>query len=430
MGTKRAVAGAGLSVGALLALGVAAEASALEVDQLADNTSSPSPCDPATELDCTLRGALLTANIASGAQTITFKSGLSGTISLLKGQIPIHGTATIIGPGADRVTVDANHSSRIFDVTTAGRALGISGLSLVNGKVGDLELGGAIQINAGSGPVTISQSSLRSNEAGSSGGAIHADSNELVISNSTLSGNVSGGNGGAIDTFDPSSIATCTSKTTIVNSTISGNSAAFEGGGFSATCLYNSPPRNEIQNSTVAGNSAGVSEGGVGGTGSQYYHSTFLRNSIVADNTAPIAPDVEYYSTRTTFSLIEHPPAGFGATEDNLLNIDPQLGPLAANGGPTMTQKPAAGSPVIDQGRNIGVFGGPITDQRGSLRPFDVPALAQPPAGDGADMGAVELTLAEATPPVITPPPPTAKKKCKKHRKLKKGKCVKKKHKK
>lgn len=56
---------------------------------------------------------------------------------------------------------------------------------------------------------------------------------------------------------------------------------------------------------------------------------------------------------------------------------DPKLGPLADNGGPTLTMSPLAISPAIDFGDSSGA---PNCDQRGRFRPF----------GDGVDMGAVE----------------------------------------
>ncbi|MDQ2677077.1 MAG: calcium-binding protein, partial [Actinomycetota bacterium] len=52
------------------------------------------------------------------------------------------------------------------------------------------------------------------------------------------------------------------------------------------------------------------------------------------------------------------------------------LGPLADNGGRTLTMKPAAGSPVIDAGGNDC----PPADQRGRPRP----------RGEACDVGAVE----------------------------------------
>ena len=61
----------------------------------------------------------------------------------------------------------------------------------------------------------------------------------------------------------------------------------------------------------------------------------------------------------------------------NLTGVDPRLGPLADNGGPTQTMLPAAGSPVI----NAGTSNALATDQRGAPRT----------SGGGTDIGAVEL---------------------------------------
>ena len=68
---------------------------------------------------------------------------------------------------------------------------------------------------------------------------------------------------------------------------------------------------------------------------------------------------------------------------------DPLLGPLAANGGPTMTHAPVADSPAVNAGSNSQ---GLVTDQRGSTYSRVV--------GGSADIGAVELqTTATVHPP-------------------------------
>ncbi len=63
----------------------------------------------------------------------------------------------------------------------------------------------------------------------------------------------------------------------------------------------------------------------------------------------------------------------------SLNNTDPKLGPLANNGGPTLTMALLPGSPAIDAGDNAAA---PATDQRGIPRPV----------GSFSDIGAYEFT--------------------------------------
>jgi hypothetical protein len=60
---------------------------------------------------------------------------------------------------------------------------------------------------------------------------------------------------------------------------------------------------------------------------------------------------------------------------------------LRDNGGPTLTMALLAGSPAIDAGVSAGL----TTDQRGRLRPFDLPYQINLPGSDGSDIGAFEL---------------------------------------
>lgn len=66
--------------------------------------------------------------------------------------------------------------------------------------------------------------------------------------------------------------------------------------------------------------------------------------------------------------------------------IDPLLGPLQMNGGPTATHALLPGSPAIDQGNSFGIH----FDQRHDKRPF-VFSTIPAPGGDGSDIGAFEL---------------------------------------
>ena len=66
--------------------------------------------------------------------------------------------------------------------------------------------------------------------------------------------------------------------------------------------------------------------------------------------------------------------------------INPMLGPLQNNGGPTLTRALLSGSPAIDKGHSSGL----ATDQRGFPRTFDQPMIPNATGGDGTDIGAVE----------------------------------------
>jgi hypothetical protein len=71
----------------------------------------------------------------------------------------------------------------------------------------------------------------------------------------------------------------------------------------------------------------------------------------------------------------------------DLLNVNPQLGPLHDNGGRTPTHALLATSPAIDAGGPSGQS----LDQRGQPRSIDNPAIQNAPGSDGTDIGAVEV---------------------------------------
>lgn len=84
-------------------------------------------------------------------------------------------------------------------------------------------------------------------------------------------------------------------------------------------------------------------------------HATInVRNSIIAGNDAgQEGANIE---------------GGVNLIGTNLVDVDPLLGPLADNGGPTLTHSPSPGSPAIDSGDNANAA---ATDQRGSVRVLD-----------------------------------------------------------
>jgi hypothetical protein len=88
-----------------------------------------------------------------------------------------------------------------------------------------------------------------------------------------------------------------------------------------------------------------------------------LKDTIVAGNTAFLGPDVYGNLGSQGHNLIGNPQDMTGWVTSDLLHVNPMLGPLADNGGPTPTMALLPGSPAIDAGNNAGA---PMWDQRGA----------------------------------------------------------------
>ncbi len=94
------------------------------------------------------------ANADSSADTITFQSGLTGTLTLSNGALPLNNQngITIQGPGASAITIDGNNASQVFSVNRAEANLSsmdsIDGLTITHGSSGSSP-GGAIGMTTG-----------------------------------------------------------------------------------------------------------------------------------------------------------------------------------------------------------------------------------------------------------------------------------------
>lgn len=211
--------------------------------------------------------------------------------------------------------------------------------SLVSGGNGDLGSGVYLQ----GGTHLIRRTTLASNGAlFGTGAGITIFSGELDLEESTVSGNSGGGLylvGGAV--------------VRVVNSTISGNVQALRGGGADVT-----DATLNLRLTTVSGNT------GTDGNLSVYGGTINLDHTIVANGT-PQDLFRDSGTINAVYSLVEAPGAAINGTNDhNLFGVDPKLGPLADNGGPTETHALLPGSPAINVGDPL-IPDPPPTDQRG-----------------------------------------------------------------
>ncbi|HBJ34421.1 MAG TPA: hypothetical protein DDZ51_06580 [Planctomycetaceae bacterium] len=228
--------------------------------------------------------------------------------------------------------------------------------------------GGAI--NATGGTLTITESSFIDNQASAGGGAIDLTTgNSASVLGSTLSGNSAVGDGGAIRNAG--------ANLNIGNSTVSGNEAFRGGGIFTGPASGSGATLVSVHNTIVenrADSGGGIFHGG--GTST-------LSNSIVALNEAGSGPDVGNGVSSGGGNLIGSNAGGGGFVSSDAVGtsqwpLDPKIGPLADNGGPTQTHALRRSSPAIDGGVGVSGFG---TDQRGKPRP----------AGAARDIGSYEV---------------------------------------
>jgi uncharacterized repeat protein (TIGR01451 family)/CSLREA domain-containing protein len=262
--------------------------------------------------------------------------------------------------------------------------------------------GGGISNYGNYDPATleITDSTIADNRADTGGGVANRSYDSvtaLSISRSTLSGNEAL-NGGAISNRAIQYYAeTAASNLTIVGSTISGNTANVSGGGIANESDFGATASLEIASSTIANNTAVSGDGGGIASESSPDVNLTIRSVILAGNSAGgEGPDLSSDVTTALFSLIESP-LGHSLIDGltgNLVGEEAGLGPLQANGGPTLTHLPLLDSPVIDQGSNSELEFG---DQRGSAfaRTVDDPSILN--ARDGTDIGAVEFGAVAAT---------------------------------
>jgi len=339
-----------------------------------------------------ISGANSPVSISAGAtvsvSNLTFSNGAASNYG---GVVSNSGTLTLTKCIFTNNAVDANHTSWVGTVSNqnnltvancsftgntvsvanyGGGAISSNGILTVKSTVfnGNASSEGAI---SASGTLTVENCGFSKNNPG----AVYVDSGFATIQGSAFDTNISSGSGGALRINQATNVA-------VTNSTFTGNQAQVGG------AIYNGGGVLRITSSTIVQNSTSGSYTFSNGGGIDAYSgTTTVTSSIVAGNIStnspsnyPIGSDIDFASGTLTSggsNLI-----GDGSTT-NFVNgtnhdiigttaapINPMVGALASNGGPTYTIALLKGSLAIDA--DYAGTGSVIADQRGIHRPQGV----------------------------------------------------------
>ncbi|MGI6253857.1 MAG: right-handed parallel beta-helix repeat-containing protein [Aminivibrio sp.] len=280
--------------------------------------------------------------------------------------------------------------------------------------------GGGMYIKDGS--PTLTNCTFQGNNTNmGSGGGMYVNGGYPMLTNCIFSGNNAFYGGGMYTNGGSSTLTNCTfsknmgkrgggmfimgGSPTVTSCTFEENAAGLGGGMLIGIASL------EMTNCTFWKNEVTEDGGGMyiqeANSNPTLTNCTFSKNTatngngmfIVADNknstvtntifwgTDSAAGQVVDLSTNLTITCSVTDLSGQGNT-----NADPELGPLADNGGPTKTHALSEGSSAIDSGTSTGA---PDTDQRGVPRP----------QGVGVDMGAYERVPEQPDSPEVDPGP-------------------------
>ncbi len=374
-------------VGAMLGFGISTPAGALTsytvtsttdgaAGSLRDVLDQANADGDDSEIDLP-EGATLDLDVC-GAPVVDEDSNATGDLDYTEGYgLTINGNGTTI-----RQTCDAQRV--LHAVTDSDVQIWETTITGGDPSVGTRN-GGGISMTGG-GDLMLALSTVTGNIAGNVGGGVFAgDSTQVFVVDSTISGNTAtGSSGGGIFALRSS---------LVVNSTISGNTAGRDGGGIAGDT--------ELLYATIYGNGS-VADGG---SGSQIALATLTSfGSVIAEGFGQPENCGFVTTSSSGWNAEDGSSCGFSDPTDQN-GIDPQLGPLADNGGPTLTHLPSSTSPLLDTIPSGSCDLTYVADQRNVSRP----------QGSGCDTGSVEVevqvttttTTTTTTTPAAVPAQPT-----------------------
>ncbi|HWS25698.1 MAG TPA: right-handed parallel beta-helix repeat-containing protein, partial [Xanthomonadales bacterium] len=349
----------------------------------------------------TLRQALLNANANGPGVDDVLLVGF-GRIDLTGALPTLTGSTNLVGPGATGITITRAAGAADFGLISAvGPAqpsvpihLGISGVTLSNGRDSGANGGGAVDANQAELHLTEVEVTGSVGTAESAGG-VSLFFGDGLIQNSTFANNA-GTVGGALH-FEGRN-----HRLRVEQSTFSGNTAE-NGAAIHVVANADNGPaaqaRLEVLSSTLADNTASSFAGAILAVGRNgnpdatapvTMKNTLLSNNGNSTNAILIAPLLT--SQGFNLSNVALPQLTFTGDASP---ANTALDPLANNGGPVRTRAPRGGSSALDGGFSTNA----LFDARGFARQLDLPTITNFEFGDASDIGAVEAQTAPISPP-------------------------------
>lgn len=342
---------------------------------------------------CTLRAAISESNAHAPGAVVTIATGVNPTLSRggqdedynLTGDLDVRQPLVVHGNGQ---TVDGGRIDRVIDLHSA--TLILDNIVVRGGQLASKERGGG-GIRALGGSLIISNSTITDNRllegAGTTvaaGGGIEVSGATLDLAESTVSLNSAYANGGGIAADGGALVH-------VRQSLIDHNSASVGGG------LYQKNATTTFESSTFSANQATQ--------GSAIVRDYAANSGSLTISASTIADHVGTYTIRglqivlrgsivkgpANLCSVEVVSQGYNIATDGTCGLtaptdrpssDPLIGPLSANGGPTLTHATLSGSSARDAipiGTNE-LCSGALVDQRGVIRP----------TGAACDIGALE----------------------------------------
>jgi hypothetical protein len=266
-----------------------------------------------------MTGGSVDSNLAESTQGANGVATVGGGGVLADGKVVLRGSS-----------ISGNHAHANGGFAYGGGIYLISGLdaqnSTIDGNVADVETFDAQQSFSIGGGLTTTRTGN--------------NSISFKMTNSTVSRNRADGAGGLL----VSGISTDVDS--VINSTISGNVATLEFGGAVFGQIL------AMYDTTVAFNTAGsYGGGGLIAEGEKL----ILQGTIIADNSptgSMFAADLDGTAVISGEGNLVKIVGSAMTLPNGTIRLDPQLGVLRNNGGPTQTHALMPGSPAIDAGNN------------------------------------------------------------------------------